>query len=1112
MTHPNRVRLSKLSLGLMVALAAAPVFAQNTTSSVGGRITDGTGQPVSGAQITIVHVDSGTSSQATTGTDGRYISRGLRVGGPYTITISKDGKTETREGVYLTLAETETIDASLGAAATNLETVQVIGTSESPFSSTAMGSGTNISRANIESFASIKRDLQDYARQDPRVTQSTGLFGDSLISVAGQNNRFNSITIDGVTTSDTFGLESNGLPTAKQPISIDAIDSVQVNVSNYDVTQTAYIGANVNAVTKSGTNDFHGSLTYVFRNDSLSGNLRNLSTGKQDREPSPFKETTKGLTFGGPIIKDRLFFFVSAEDFESSRSGINFGPVGSDLTNVNITQAQIDQAIALAGRACGSGVAATCGMDVGTFSPPSGSALTVKDRLIKLDWNITDDHRASLRYNTTKQTEPTYRSINQNTLSLSSHWDTDTKDFENVSLQMFSDWTMNFSTEFKLAYRTFDKVRALGSDLPEMSIRMGTGSTAPQLRMGTERSSHMNELHTNTLDGYLGANWYIGDHQLKFGADLSRNDIVNFFQQNTKGQYFFECLLTAQCANSFEAGRPQTYTATVPQAGRTLQDAGALWGIRNIGAFVQDSWTVNNNLTLLYGVRIDRVDIDGAPLFQETAAGLSTSDPVVAGAGPYGRQTGGFGYDNSVTIDGKKLIQPRFGFNYTFDTERPTQLRGGFGLFQGASANVWLSNPFTNTGEAVQSTGCGGSLGACGVIFSNDPNNQPRATDSAPQLTVDIIDPDLGQPSVWKGNIGFEHELPWWNMVFSADLMVTKNKEAIYYQDLNRGEASLISPIDGRPMFYNASGYDTKCWNASGSINGTACSGGNSVRSRIRSNSAYGAVIIARPTSRGGAQAMTVSLSRPMKSDWSWSLAYTYTDATEVAALTSSTSGSQWGKLASLDANNPVESTSNYEIRHRFSGTLAWEHAFFGNYKTRAGLFFEGRSGKPYSWVYSNDMNGDGTNRSNDLLYIPNPGDGTVVFLGGAAAEKDFWAVVNQYDSLKRYVGSVVPRNSGVSPWVNQFDLRVSQELPGFWKGHKSTLSLDVLNVGNLINRNWGEIYESLDVESTRRWVNYVGVQNGKYVYSVNVPESLDYRDNRGESAWAAQLTLKYEF
>ncbi|MFY2765407.1 TonB-dependent receptor [Arenimonas sp. MALMAid1274] len=1099
MTNRNRVRLSQLSLGLAIALAAAPAFAQNTTAAVGGRIVSGDSQPVAGAQVTIVHAPSGTVSNATTGADGRYSARGLRVGGPYTITIVKDGVTETREGVYLQLAETTAVDATLGQGdTTTLDVVEVTGTAiqSEVFSASNMGATTAVNREQLDAFASIQRNLQDYARLDPRLSQTDKERGE--ISLGGQNSRFNSITIDGVNTSDTFGLEANNLPTAKQPISIDTIESVQINVSNYDVTQTGYTGANINAVTKSGTNEFSGTLTYVYRDDRLAGDRLNTTSGEYFDSPE-FEEETKGITFGGPLIKDRLFFFAAYEEFTSSRLAPEFGPIGSEFTNVGITQAQIDQTIAIANG---------YGMDVGTQEFPTDAELSVEDSLLKLDWNITDAHRMSLRYNKTEQSEPIYYGFGIRSLSLSSHWTTQEKVFESLVGQLFSDWSENFSTELKIARRTYDSVFNNNSDLPTVSVQFtdptppGVPSGTRTLLMGTENSRHFNQLNTETTSAYFAGNLFIGDHELKFGMDYDDNEIFNAFLQNTKGNYVFSCLLASQCANSFQAGRPFTYTSQQPRAGLTLQDGAAQWSNQNIGLFIQDTWSVNYNLTLMAGIRLDTPNIDEEPLFN-AAANAAT----IARTSTFGRQTGGFGYDNSVTIDGKELIQPRFGFNYTFDSERPTQLRGGFGLFQGAAANVWLSNPYSNTGLATQVFSCGGSSPACplGSIFSGDPDNQPRPVGSQPAANVDIIDPDLEQPAIWKANLAFEHELPFWGLVASAELLLTKTETGIFYEHLNLGQATRIGP-DGRELYWNANGYNPANWNAAGQGTGTT--------SRASSNSSFGNVILARPSDKGHGEMLTVSLSKPMSNDWAWSLAYTYADATDVSPLTSSTSNSNWNGRMIFNPNEEVEATSNYLVKDRFSGALQWRRNFFGDYKTEFAVFYEGRRGKPYSWTYINDFNGDGI-AGNDLMYIPNPGEVSFRDRNGNGTgdeEAAFWAIINANPELRGNVGQVVDRNNSYNPWINSFDVRISQELPGFFKGNKTVIALDILNVGNLLNKDWGQINE-IGFPSNRSFVWYNGLDaQGRYVYNVGGVEDPVNRQARGESSWAAQLTLRYEF
>ncbi|MFA6442022.1 MAG: TonB-dependent receptor, partial [Sterolibacterium sp.] len=453
----TRAGHARTAIALAIALLIAPAMAQNTSSAIAGRVTGGGGRPVIGADVSVIHNESGSVSKLVTDGEGRYGARGLRVGGPYTITITKDGKVERRENVYLPLAETLNLDASLGAEA--LQKIVVSGTSNTKiFNSAAMGTGTSLGRAELDAFASIQRNLQDYARIDPRLSQTDKERGE--LSAAGQNTRYNSITIDGVTTSDTFGLEANNLPTAKQPISIDAIESVQVNVANYDVTQKGYTGANINAVTKSGTNEIKGSVYYVFRDEGGIGDRYNRANGSYFPF-RPFKEDTKGATLGGPIVKDKLFFFGSYEELKSNRAQPEFGPVGSALTNVAISQNQIDAIRTLAKN--------QYKIDIGDAIGPS--ELLVKDMLLKLDWNISDKHRANVRFARTEQNETNFGNFGATSLSLTSWWWDQQKSIDTVVGQWFADWTPNFSTELKVSNRDYNSVPQNNSNLPAMALQ-----------------------------------------------------------------------------------------------------------------------------------------------------------------------------------------------------------------------------------------------------------------------------------------------------------------------------------------------------------------------------------------------------------------------------------------------------------------------------------------------------------------------------------------------------------------------------------------------------------------------------------------------------------------
>jgi len=1166
MNNRDWMGFSRTAMAVAVAIvAAAPAFAQNTTASVAGQITGADGKPVGGATVVVVHVESGSTNTVTTDAEGRYSARGLRAGGPFTITISKGGQTERRENVFLTLAESTSLNATLGAT----QTIVVTGRATNErFNSSAMGSGTNIGSRELAAFASIQRSLQDYARSDPRLAQTDKDRGE--ISAAGQNTRFNSITIDGVTTNDTFGLEANNLPTIKQPISIDAIQSVQVNLSNYDVTQKGYTGANINAVTKSGTNEIKGSIYYVFRDDDLVGKRFNRTTGAYFDAPS-FKEDTKGFTLGGPILKDRLYFFGNYEEFKSSRSSPDFGPLGSSNTNVGITQSAIDQAINIA--------RTTWNMDVGTDTVPQGLQVTVKDALLKLDWNINDNHRANLRYTKTEQTEPVIAGFSGTGLSLSSWWWNQDKTVESVVGQWFADWTANFSTELKVSQRDYESrpTQVNGTRLPAIGLRFsgalptgtpsGVNSNNRFLNFGTENSRQFNVLETETRDIYAGATWNLGAHELKFGLDYAKNEVFNAFLQNVYGNYTFGCegepataqapagapvtysfgrvggpetgRVAANCnaltpaqrdlatLENFQRGSPSAYTVQLPRSGRMLQDGVAVWSYANTGLFLQDSFKLNDKLSVMVGLRVDEQSVPTKPLANAAVASAPVAGSI--NGTTFNRATGGFGLDNTTTLDGNRLFQPRVGFNWNLgQADRRMQLRGGVGLFQGAAANVWLSNPFSNTGAAVAQYNCA-SFTACRtannggqVIFNPNPDTQSLGG-NIPAPNIDIISSSLEQPSVWKANLAFETELPALpvvgQLVASAEWLHTKVDSAIYYQHLNLGAVTRVGP-DGRNLYYRTEGYNPSCWNneTGAPITAGACatpSGQN--RTRALSNASFSNVLLATRTTQGYGDAITLGISKPVTAGFGWSLAYTKTMAKEVSPLTSSTSGSNWSNRNIFNQNEDTLQNSNYLIKDRVSASLAWSKAFVSNYRSSVGVFYEGRRGKPYSWTYLNDLNGDGIG-GNDLMYIPTaPGSGEVVFRGNsttqtaAQAEAAFWAIVDGNSQLSAARGGLVGRNTSFAPWVNNFDVRFSQELPGFVKGHKAAFVVDILNFGNLVNKRWGRIDE-IGFPSNRSFVNYGGFENGRYVYTLGSTEDFVTRQASGESQWAVQMTLRYEF
>jgi len=1079
MTHPRPFRMSKLTLGLVAALAAAPVFAQSTSAGVGGLVTTTAGAPVVGAEVTITHSESGTVSRATTDDAGRYTARGLRVGGPYSITITKPGEgTKTEDNVYLTLNQVNTINAQLAGDVTTLDTVTAVAVAggSDVFSATKMGTGTSITQQKIEALPSINGNIQDYMRLDPRVAFVDRASG--TISAGGQNPRYNSINIDGVSASDTFGLEGNNMTTRRQPVSMEAIQAIDINLSNYDVSVAAASGATVNAVTKSGTNEFHGSVYGSYRDGDWFGD---------NPDGTPFngftKEKTYGMTVGGPIVKDKLFFFANYEKFEQDAPGADIGSSALGKANAQYTMADVARAQQIAQD--------TYGFDAGGLD--SNGNTDLEEYALKLDWNISDAHRASFRYSKLDQSKLRINGMgNSSQASLSSYWYQHEKSVESYVGQLFSDWTENFSTEFKVSYRDYSAIRVVPTDAPSIAIYFGGSQAAPSgdvLYLGTEVNSQDNILTTKTWNYYGAGTWTLGDHDLKFGVDYSTNDVYNFYGARSWGVYTFFGL------NNFQNGTWSSYQLNNETSPGSIA---ADYKNSNLGLFVQDTWYVNSNLTLTLGIRGDRPDVSPNPTYNAAASSF-------------------FGYNNSKVFESGFLIQPRAGFNYNFDTERPTQLRGGVGLFQGDAPQVWIGNSFANTGfnyAAYSFTSYQPTL-----PFNPDKANQPvPTTPGAATQSVNFVGNDFKLPSVYKANLALDHELPWYGIVASAEFLATKVKDGLFYKSLNIGKVTDGS--DPQPAFIGPDGR-ALYWNPARNGRGWA-TGDN----RFGRNQAYGDTYLIDNTDKGGTRQFTLSASKPFSetSDWSWDLGYTYTHATEVGPLTSSTASSGWGYQYGFNANADVETTARYEIKDRIAGSLNWKHKFFGDYETQVGLVYEGRSGRPFSYVYVGDANGDGRTY-NDLLYVPKgPGDvlfGTLttagVFTANPAAEKAFndWLAANP--QVAKYAGSYAPANGFRTGWVNTFDVRISQQLPGFYKGHKSEIWLDIQNVGNLINKNWGQIYD-YGFYADASVATLQGIYQGKYVYnyaytSAPTPANSDADGfNIGVSQWSMQLGFRYQF
>ncbi|HET6587492.1 MAG TPA: TonB-dependent receptor [Oleiagrimonas sp.] len=1082
----NRIRKGILPFAIASLLAASPaVMAQNvTSSSVTGVVVDASGTPVSGATVTIVHEPSGTTRVVTTDAEGRYNARGMRVGGPYDVTVSKAGLTQgERDDVYLQLGQMSAINLVMQPSEANAQELSGVTVTANAlmqvFTPDNKGLSTNVSQRELQSTPKGNRSIDDIVRLDPRIVVTDQ--GDGSFTLAGVPNRYNNIAVDGVSVGDPFGLNANGLPYQNSAISQDTIAEYNISTANYDVSSDT-VGASVNAVTKSGTNEFHGSLYYAYRNaDKMVGNAGWLDSDNPGYEYNGYdNDWTGGFTLGGPIVKDKLFFFVAVERQRTSGIGadsvngldynLGDGPSTSNKLSPGDVQKIID-------------IAKGYGLHPGTFG--GSSAVTLKDDryLAKIDWNITNNHRASLSYNRTEETLPELRGNGYNSIGLSSYSDTKVVTTDNVSLALYDDWSMNFSTEVKLAYQHYVQDTKIPFQQPQINVSVA-GYRTPVVNLGTEQYRHYNKVDTKKSTLFFAGTYYAGDHTLKAGVYVERNKIYNLFGRTEFGHYSFDSIADFANGNYFQ------YDLYQPADGFTIDDVAAKWTYTQISPFVQDIWQVSPNLSVQYGFRINFPDANHKPVYNA-------------------KFEQAFGYPNNNALSGKnRIIEPRLSFNYNFDSQYMTQLRGGFGLFQTAPPAVWMTNPYQNNGITV-ATYRTRDPSTTPFDVSDPVNNPPIPATSNTIMDVDTISPNFHLPSAWKMSLALDRELPWLGMIASAQYLRIDARDAILYQALNLGTPNGKLP-DGRYSYWTVYGASPR---ASGQAPNNGANPDFANDSTLLSN-----------TDGGKSDSFTLSLRKPFSHGWAASISGTLTHATEVNPGNSSQASSGYKYVVRVNPNSNNVTLASRNIARNIKASISWRHAFFGNYYTSVSAFYVGHDGLPYSWIFSGDANGDGITYE-DPVYIPTINDALVSY-GSASPEviQQFQDFISSDEYLNSHRGQIAKRNEAHSPWSNRIDLSLSQEVPGIFKGNKGVIRLDIYNFLNLLNKDWGHV-RNVGSYDTRTLAGYSGVNaQGQYIYYLPTddngnyePQQLEVYDSgfnptRTVSRWSAMLTLRYTF
>lgn len=1058
--HSIRKNLAWLlaSIACVLGLAAHAHAQAINTAPLSGQVKTETGQTLAGAKVKITHEPTSTVTWSTVNADGSFVSRGLRPGGPYSVEAEAAGYAPAQlKDVYLDVEAGANVNIVLQSSeVVQMEKYSVTADSAGHlFDPTLTDKGTFLTNRDIRNTVVGDRSIISLAARDSRISYNADP-NYRAISVSGINNRYNSIQIDGVSVSDPFGLNSNNTAAERNVIPLDALEALVISTSPYDVRKGGFVGASVNAITKSGGNDFSGSVYYTFRNQELVGE----HLDSQRKPINNFKEQTYGLTLGGPIIPKKLFFFVSLEKVDEDRMPVSVAasPSKTDMDKI-ISDANL------------------LGFNIGNATPPSGNKLKDTSALAKVDWQINENHRLSAVYKYTNSERPSFpgyssKTAQENYFSFDSSWYDQDISNKSLSAQLVSRWSDKLHTELAVSYSKYHSEPKNNTRQPYVTIQnvpvvMANSSTsAASVSFGTELSRHANILDTKTATTEFFATYQLSEkHALHAGVQYQHLDVFNKYVQNAYGTYTFASLDEFNTVALENTGTTHnyyqyTYNRIVPGI-----NPAAEFGAGSAGVFVRDEWRVARNFNVDMGVRVDTALVD---------------DKV-----PYNADfKQAFGVRNDYTYDGKALLQPRIGFNWQpkiNDGKRRTTIRGGGGLFAGDMPHVWLSNSFSNTGFNYESYTFGTKPGGQAPKVESNPDKQFYDTAAASKKqTVAFMMPGFKLPSRWKANIAIERELGLWGMVASVEYEWSKVNEDVRFVNMNlaqttdAGNAPIFGP-DGRVMYWKA--FDPATGNPydpADPLNPKPSTSMKLVNSTFTDR-----IIGVTNTNKGGTSVFTVALNRPAKKDgWSWGAAYTYTDAEEVAYGSSSVAGSCWNYRASINPNEENLHTAQLEIRHRIVASVTREMNLFSIGRTSFTLMYNGHSGLPFSLTASNDVNGDGnssTSYLNDLMYIPKQGDARFVFATNADRE-NFYKIVKRYGLAE---GASAGVNSIRYPWVHQFNFRIEQEvkLP-YWR-HALTLAMDILNAGNLLNNKWGVIHG-----------------NNQFFYNNEPMAKMEYNDN----------------
>lgn len=1068
------VRKLRILVVALFAMLATLAQAQVTTSGMSGRVTDREGAVI-GATVVAVHVPSGTKYGTVTNQNGNFVLLGLRTGGPYKLEISYIGyENVVFDKITLQLGETSVFDAKLKESSQALTEVIVVGNKTAAFNSRRTGAAVNFGRESIERMPSVSRSIFDIAKLTPQASV-TG----SGLSFGGASNKFNSFQIDGTVNNDVFGLSSsgtNGGQAGANPISLEAIEEVQVVIAPFDVRQSGFTGGGVNAITKSGTNQFRGSVYNYYNDQNFVGTTAGKDVAERKALGTQMKNTF-GFTIGGPIVKNKLFFFANYE-----RANENYPSSNNVGDGSNITKEEADKVINKLKEISGGKYD---GGGYGAIDIPTNS-----DKILaRVDWNINNAHKFTTRYSFVQGSRLNFgNSINS--LNLNNHGYIMNNKTHSIVAELNSRFSPEWSNELRVGYNMIrDNRQILGDPFPYVKIKLDNNRS---IQLGSERFSVANTLDQDIFTFSDNLTWLKGNHTITFGTNSEFYQMKNLFIRENYGSYSYDL------ADFLVIGTPEetvdhapiqyNYSFSIESITGSKRWA-PKFGAAQLGFYAQDEWSVNKLLKLTYGLRVD------LPIFFD-----KPGDNKVFNATSMAKE-----YEVATNQMPKTqlMYSPRIGFRYNVDESRNTLIRGGVGVFTGRIPFVWISNSFSNTGVEYSRTKIDklskGAISADmkkawdeGFRFQADPEKQYVPAGVVPS-EVDVVSKDFKFPQVFRANLAVEQNLPG-GVRGTLEALYSKTMNNVLFQNIAykaTGENYSNGTGDKRPLY--ALNPDARAYNSG--------------------------IIYMSNTNKGYTYNVTAKLEKSFDFGLSAMIAYTFGESKGVNDGTSSQAFSNWQYNEVYGGDSQPElAYTDFDVRHRVVGSLSYKVSYAKHYATSVNLIYSGQSGSRYSLVYNGDLNGDGA-RSNDLMYIPTDAElatmkfkdvtsGGKVTLTGEEQRKQFGEWINSNSDIAAYKGSYVPRNALMSQFENHFDLQFAQDFYFNVKGQRNTLQLnfDILNVGNLLNRAWG-LYQGVGFNYSP--VSYQGA--GQYGFSKPINNQL-YGIADYSSRWRAQIGVKYIF